>query len=266
MDRLWFQDTGAFLATGMPWGRAAPNHRHTELSDLVRGQPELVWGGLAAMAGLAAIGAARWLATGGLRRRLVWVLLLPVPIAIAFGLRSTAPTHPQYLIIVLPGLALLWGLGLETLGRPLGRRGTALLAAVALGCFAAGTHSMRSVLRERPIQPWRDSVLATRPNLDPLAPENQDFITTSFYFPPVYYDPLLKRMSEPEHLEQWMRHARESGKHLYVNIGRPRLAERRHPELMALVEEHFEEVATFDGILSRGRRQVHRYRGGPEPR
>jgi hypothetical protein len=35
---------------------------------------------------------------------------------------------------------------------------------------------------------------------------------------------------------------------------------------MALVEEHFEEVATFDGILSRGRRQVHRYRGGPEPR
>jgi hypothetical protein len=73
-------------------------------------------------------------------------------------------------------------------------------------------------------------------------------------------------MNRPEHLEHWMEVARESDRELFVNIGRPRLAERRHPELMALVHEHFEEVAAFDGILSRGARAVYRYRREPASR
>ncbi len=260
MDRIWFQDVGAFLATGMPWGRPGSNPRHVELSDLALAHPALVGTALAAMLALVLVGVVRWCAAGGFRARLAWVLMLPAPLAIMFGLQSGAPTHPQYLIPVLPALALLWGVGLETLARPLGRRGGAALIVVALALFAAGTQPMRSLLRERPIQPWRESVEATRPTLDPLAPENQRIITVSFYFPPIYYDPLVHRIREPEHLDYWMNEARRSQSELFINIGRPRLAERRHPELMALAREHFEEVETFDGILSRGQRRVFRYR------
>jgi hypothetical protein len=248
------------LSTGTPWGRVAPNARHVELSDLAMTHPVLVYTALAAMVGLVLVGVVRWCAAGGLRAGLVWVLVLPAPLAIAFGLQSGAHTFPQYLITVLPGLALLWGVGLETLARPLGRHGPAVVIGVALALFAAGTQPMRSLLRERPIQPWRDSVEATRPTLDPLAPENQRIITVSFYFAPLYYDPLVHRIGEPEDLEYWMNEARQSGSELFINIGRPRLAERRHPELMALAREHFEEVETFRGILSRGQRQVLRYR------
>lgn len=260
MDRLWFQDTGAFLATGIPWGRAAPNLRHVELSDVAVAHPELVYGALAVMAGLVVVGFVRWCAAGGVRAGLAWVFVLPAPLAIAFGLRGSATMYPHYLITVMPGLALLWGVGLETVARPFGRRAPTVAAAIALALFAAGTQPMRSLLAERPIQPWRDSVEATRPSLDPLAPENDRIITVSFYFPPMYYDPLVRRIAEPHELEYWMREARRSGRELFINVGRPRLAERRHPELMVLAREHFDDVETFDGILSRGQRHVMRYR------
>lgn len=260
MDRLWFQDTATYLATGIPWGRPAANARHVELSDLAVAHPVLVYGALAVMTGLVLVGFVRWCAAGGVRAGLAWVLVLPGPIGTAFGLQGNAAMYSQYLIPALPGLALLWGVGLETIARPLGRYGPVAAIAVALALFAAGTESMRSVLRERPIQPWRDAAEATRPTLDPLAPENQRIITVSFYFPPMYYDPLVHRIQAPEQLEYWMNEADRSGSELYINIGRPRLAERRHPELMALGREHFDEVATFEGMLSRGQRRVFRYR------
>lgn len=260
IDWTWFQDVGAFFSTGMPWGRTDSNPRHVELSDLALAHPALVWTALFAMLVLVLIGIVRWCAAGGFRARLVWVLVLPAPLAIAFGLQSGAPTHPHYLLPVLPGLALLWGVGLETLARPLGRRGSVAVIVAALALFAAGTQPMRSLLRERPIQPWRESVEATRPTLDPLVPENERIITVSFYFPPTYYDPRVHRIGQAEQLEYWMNEARQSDRELFINIGRPRLAGRRHPELMALTREHFDEVAAFDGILSRGQRQVFRYR------
>ena len=171
--------------------------------------------------------------------------------------------HPQYLTLALPGLALFVGVGLETLTRPLGVRGAAATLAVAIVAYAAFTATQRHELRTRSIQPFRESVELTRPTLDPLATENAAITTVSFSFPATYYDPLLHRIRSVEQLERFMGEADAEGQALFVNLGRPNLAARRSRELMALVRdpELFEEVAFLPGILSRGARQVFRYRG-----
>jgi hypothetical protein len=103
----------------------------------------------------------------------------------------------------------------------------------------------------------------TRPTLDPLAPENADIVTATFSFPATYYDPLGHRVPSAKHLKRLMREADAAGRTLFVNLGRPRLAARRQKELTALVRDPdlFDDVAFLPGILSRGARQVFRYRG-----
>jgi hypothetical protein len=169
--------------------------------------------------------------------------------------------HPHYLVVALPGLALLVALGCETVVRPLGSRaGTAGVVALLLG-FAAFTQAPRRELRSRPIQPWRDSVLATRPSVDPLDPRNADIITVSFNMPADYYDAGGWHVREPDQLLYWLHEADRTGHPLFVNLGRPKGARRKHREMMAIVDERFDVVAEFEGLLSRGYREVYRYRG-----
>jgi len=103
----------------------------------------------------------------------------------------------------------------------------------------------------------------TRPTLDPRAPENAAITTVAFSFPATYYDPRVHQIRSVEQLEAFMREADAEERALFVNLGRPKLAARRSRELMALVRnpELFEDVAFLPGILSRGARQVFRYRG-----
>jgi hypothetical protein len=99
-------------------------------------------------------------------------------------------------------------------------------------------------------------------------PSNQRIITVSFNWPAWYYDPNVKRVGDLKGLERWMQRADEGGRPLYVNVGRPKIGLKRHPDIAAIIgdERFFEEVAYFPGLLSRGSRQVWRYRTPAERR
>lgn len=263
MDAAWFRDVGSFLVSGMPWGRARANPVFTELSDRAAAAPVLVASFVGAAVLLVVAGALRWLAVGGLRRALVPVLLIPALLSVSLALRADSHLHPQYKILALPGLVMLACLGLEGMLRPLGRRACGAGLAAAVLAFAAFTQAPRAELRSRAIQPWRDSVSLTRTDPDPVSPANEEVITVSWSFPPRYYDPRIRRV-DAENLLLAMAEADRRGVPLYANIGRPALAKRRNPEIAEIVAEHFDEVAHLPGILSRGQRQVLRYRGAAD--
>lgn len=263
IDMRWLQDVLSFLFAGAPWGRPTLNENYFELSDLAASSPTLVWGFAAALLALLLLGLVRLLAARGPAAISAGALLLSPLLMVAAGTRGEAHVHPQYLTLALPGLALSVAVGLETLTRPLGQRGAAAALAVAIAAYVGFTATQRHELRTRSIQPFRESVELTRPTLDPLAPENADIVTATFSFPATYYDPLGHRVPSAKHLKRMMREADAAGRTLFVNLGRPGLAARRQKELMALVRnpELFEDVAFLPGILSRGARQVFRYRG-----
>jgi hypothetical protein len=133
--------------------------------------------------------------------------------------------------------------------------------AALLAVFTVTTQSPRRAMRGGSIIPERESVLLTRPSLDPEAPENQAILTASFFQPPAYYDPLYRWITEPEGLSAVMAEADRRGVPLFVNIGRPHGARKEAPELWAQVEDRslFERVAVLHGLEKRGKRIVYRY-------
>ncbi len=263
----WYRDLGAYFLVGLPWGGLHPNPHFWELSDAASRRPFLLRAGASVAVALAITGAWR-LARGGMPRGLLLpVLVLPPLLTVALAASTSAKVHPHYLVLALPTWALLLALGLEGGVARLGRGAAAAVACVALAGFAVATQAPRFQLQAIPLQPWRDSVELTRPTLDPLAPENERVLTTSFYMPATYYDPALRRFSTVDELRALLAEADASGRPLFVNYGRPRLARQRRPELVKFVnrEDLFEEVATLYGLPLRGNRRVLRYRGGSAP-
>jgi hypothetical protein len=175
--------------------------------------------------------------------------------------------HEWYFLFALPGLVMLFALGLGWIFAWVRRPGlsTALTAAamvVVLGSYAVWTRLPREALRSGSLQPLRESVLLTRGTLDPFAPENEGVITTSFERGPTYYDPLLIEIETVAEMRELMRRARRTGAILYVNLGKPGQAAQAYPDLFALVENLsvFEVVKTFYGFEPRAHRIIYRYR------
>jgi hypothetical protein len=137
-----------------------------------------------------------------------------------------------------------------------------------LGAFAVMSQPARSALRAGSLQPMRESVLLTRPGLDPNDPANARVLTASIQREPAYYDPRVVRVTRPRELERLMARADAEGLPLFVNYGRPQLARKRVPELVEMVEraDLFEPVAVLHGFEPRGERRVYRYLGEPAAR
>jgi hypothetical protein len=206
------------------------------------------------------------LVRGGMAALLVPALVVPGPLLYAISLARGDRFYPWYVVFVLPGLALLVAVGARTLLEWMPRGRTALAAqalamAALLAVFAVTTQAPRGAVRGGSIIPERESVLLTRPSLDPQAPENQAILTASFFQPPAYYDPRARWITAPAGLAEIVAEAERRGVPLFVNIGRPHGARKEQPELWAQVEDRsrFERVAVLHGLEKRGKRIVYRY-------
>lgn len=261
------REIGSHLLAGVAWRVREPEH-YVDLATLAAAEPVAFWLAVVLAATLLAAGLARLLGAGGLRALLVPALLLPGPLLYAASWLRQDRFFTWYLVSALPGLAavasagLTWPLARRSRSRVPAATGTALIASW-LGLFAWLTADARSAVRAGSVVPSRESVLLTRPTLDPYAPENARILTASFSRPAAYYDPATRWVDDVAALQTLMAEADRRGVPLYLNWGRPDLAAQRATEILRFIESSgaFEEVATLYGFEKRGKRHVMRYRG-----
>jgi len=269
LTQSFLKDTAAHLAAGSAW-RNGGWPVYPELGAVADLHPVLVWGALAFLLALLAAGAVRLFLAGGNARLLAFALLLPAPLALLQLWITNARAYTWYFVIFLPSLIALVGLGATWAAeqRGNGRRGLAIsvfCSAVALAAVVGLGGPARDTLRERSWFPIRESVEATRSNLDPNAPANLEILTVSWSSPPYHYDPLHRWVRSLDELQALMTEADTTGKPLFVNLGRLRLAERKVPGGLDVLRDEtlFEQVAEFPGFTPNRTRWVWRYRGRP---
>jgi hypothetical protein len=244
----------------------SPEH-YAELSDVVRARPAFFHAMLATTGALVLLGAIRLAVRGRPGALLLAVVLLPAPLMLLLVYLRQPLVHEWYFIFALPSFAILLGAGLEGLFawlRPPRRAALTIAVMLAYLCgYGSLSREVRSSMRSVPIQPTREAVLMTRPNLDPFSEENRNIITVSFQRAPIYYDPNVHKISRKEELVPLLDEADRSGRPLYLNYGRLGLASRRYPELVEMAEREdlFEPVGQLYGFEPRGLMRVYRYRG-----
>lgn len=268
----WLQEFGSQLLSGAPW-RFGPQLGDPIYPELVRRSHEAPWifeAWVIATCLFLAVGAFRIVRETRFGGAWIFVFLLPAPVGWAVGALREDFLYTRNLIFALPLLALLVGIGLESVRvarARLAAAGTLVAAAVAawgLG-YVWASEPARFALLDRSFQPYRDAVALTRP-LDPFAPGQLDVLTASFSGEPFYYDPFLRMIDGADELREMMERSRREGLPLFVNVGRLELARRRKPELTALVERSrsFEEVAVFHGFAPKFTQRVFRFTGAEE--
>lgn len=264
----WLQEVGSYLLSGMPWPDQSPAPWHPELADLAAAHPLAVQLFIVVAVALLVLGAVRLAVRG--QGVVLAAMLLPAPLMWAWSELRTVYLYPWYVIFVLPCVVMLVAAGLATLFVWLRERrdflaATATAGLVFLAWFGWLTAEPRSVLRSRSYEPFRESVDAIRPSLDPRDPANETIYTATVHGETRYYDPLAIEVDDVRGLERLMRRARREHKPLFVTFGRLDLIRQREPEVLARLEEgdDFELVAHFPAFLDQYDRYVYLYRGGP---
>ncbi len=274
----WHANMAAHLAAGIPWNnsdQAAAGY--PELRWHVAGQPVLFTAVLVLLATGLVVGTVR-LATkrpAGFFLAAAW--LVPGALVYVVSRIKGMYLYEWYLIFSLPGLVGLVAVGITTWTAPLARihraAPTCILATFLL-LFATGTHAARARLIAGPLQAQRESVLLTRPTLDPFDPRQKNILTVNLTSPLKFYDPLARFVSSPSELAVVLREADSRGIPVFVNYGNAWSASAEAPELFRMIEDDrlFEKTATLQGFDPTLDRFIRKYRSGrysgavpPEP-
>ncbi len=258
----WLKNLGALLLSGAQWAEAGGlGPPYLELSTRAMAAP-WVFFPLVLVAGLLVAGGVWRLWQSGITARvLLPVLLLPGPAMYLLTRLKGGHLHEWYLAFMLPTLVACVAIGLPRWGPRWVTGGLAVLV------FGLLTMPERWYFLTKSIQPFRESVRLTRPNLDPQAPENRTIITTTCLITPVVYDPLIRKAFTGEELKMLMREADAKGAALFANNGYFHGVKDRYPEVYGLLTDEtlFEEVAFLPGSEPSFDRSVHRYRSGALP-
>ncbi len=267
----WLKNLGALLLVGSPWSESglliSP---YLEIYPWVSAHPisfTLFAGGAAFLIG---IGGFRWLRGGGFAATMVPVLLLPGPLIYAVAKLRHGYIFDWYLSFMLPGLIALAAVGFVTLSAALFRPPLPRWLAPAAACglvvlFFRSTEFARSRYLTMPVEPFRESVLATRLSLDPNTSENKKIITaTSGTLTPIVYDPLVRTGKTLDDYLSWMREADASGCAFFVNMGFPFGVTPEYPKIRELLldERYFDCTAVFVGAKPLFDRTIYKYRPG----
>jgi hypothetical protein len=261
-------DVLSYLLSGMPWPDRSSAPFYPELADLAAAHPAAVSLFAGVCVALLALGAGR-LARRGQGVALA-AMLIPAPLTFLFAEARTLYLYPWYVIFVLPGAVMLVAVGLTTLFAWL-REPRAFLAATAVAgvafllAFGWISSQPRALLRSHSFEPFRESVDAVRPSLDPYHPGNAAVLTAIVHGETRYYDPLAIKTETVAELARVMELARREEKPLFVISGRLDLVRARFQGVLERLqdEDTFELVAYFPAFLEKYDRYVYHYRGGP---
>ena len=264
----WHRNMLAHLTVGIPWNNSdMPEAGYNELQWVAEAHP-WTFTTLSAAGGLFLVwGTLRMLAARPAGWMFPFVFVVPALLVYAVSKTKNHYLYEWYLIFVLPALAGLAAMGVDGLARltfRIHRLGPALVAIAVLAIFARATHSPRRWLVTHPLQAMRESVLLTRPTLDPLDSRQQEIVTLSVTGAPLPYDGNLIEISRVDELVSHARAADREGKILYVNFANAWAAAAGSPELFRLIEDdrRFEKTASIQGFDPTLTAYVRRYRPG----
>ena len=150
------------------------------------------------------------------------------------------------------------------IAKPVNRYASPLLAGLAVSAFLAATQPQRQWLVRHSLQPMRESVLLTRPVLDPYDPRQRSIVTLSLTGVPWSYDPNIIVLSDVDELVRNLEEADRNGKTLYVNFANAWTASASRPALYTMIEDDrlFEKIASIQGFDPTLTAFVRRYKPG----
>jgi len=270
LDTGWLKNVGSLFLTGSLWtksGRLDTPYLEYLPSATVHPLPFLVVA--VAAVSLITAGAIRLSRSGPQGAWMAAVFLAPGFLLYGLTKFRGGYIHEWYLAFMLPGFAGLAAIGifagLNGMTPPRWFRAIvpALAVAVVLA-FAVFTMPARMRLVERSVEPYRESVLLTRPTLNPNASENHEVITATSLMAPVVYDPLIRRIFTVEDYKKLMREADARAVPFFVNNGYSSGVKDRFPDIFAMLSDtrYFDWVADLHGTEPIFDRTVYRYRPG----
>ena len=264
----WHRNMGAHLLAGIPWNNSdLPRAGYQELQWPADAHPILFPLLLGTAVAFLVAGAVRI----GFRHPAGWivllVLLLPAPMVYLISRASNHYLYEWYLFFSLSGFVAFFALGLDWLAeaaRCITRYAPPLIAGLVVIAFFGATQPQRQWLVSHSLQPMRESVLLTRPVLDPYDPRQQSITTVSLTGVPWSYDPNVIVISNVEQLIRNLKEADRNGKTLYVNFGNAWTASASSPDLYAIIEDDrlFEKIASIQGFDPTLTAFVRRYKPG----
>jgi hypothetical protein len=264
----WHRNMGAHLLAGIPWNNSdLPQAGYQELQWTADAHPTLFTLMLAGAVAFLVAGAVRL----GLRHPGGWivllVLLLPAPMVYLISRARNHYLYEWYLFFSLSGFVAFFAVGLDWLAglaRRVHRYASPLGAGLGVIAFFAATEPQRQWLVRHSLQPMRESVLLTRPVLDPYDPRQQSIITVSLTGVPWSYDPNIIVISNVEQLVRNLEEADKNGQTLYVNFANAWTASASSPALYAMIEDDrlFEKIASIQGFDPTLTAFVRRYKPG----
>ncbi len=266
----FIQDFWGFLTSGMAWHVWDPANpfSHT-LTTLRESQPlafhVLFWLPII----LLPLGVLRFAVRSGSHAALAFGLVSAAPLGFFVTQMGGNILYVWYLIFSLPAYAAFTAVGMDAVTwvfvrpwRNLHNLAPGLMACCLLGMFFWATSAQRETLRTVPTEPQRESVLLTRPSLDPYDPSAESITTVNVTFTTPFYDPRAIKLDEDEtgaaRLRQLMLEARAEGRELYVNLGSEGLARHVFPKVMAMLDNthDFELVQRLYGLELQNTRLV----------
>lgn len=256
----WIRDVAAKMFAGLPWTQdILPGYPH--FAAYMQERPA----GFALAVALAALGffagTARLWRLKAVGIALWTFFILPAPVCFMVATVLEQYLFDRYLMFLLPGAVAVVAAGWGSFGRAAGQR-WGWLGLAAWAAYAAFTTPVLFLQIERTTNPIRESVLLTRPSLDPRDPRQKDIHTVSFSFTPLTYDARVRYVRTREELLKEMQEAKQTGRQFWVNIGNPWSASVYQKELWQMIHDPalFERPvrlrgwdATLDRIVVRAR-------------
>lgn len=269
VDYRWMQSFLSHLLTGQPWSYTLKYRpEYIEIYPWAVDHPGMfVLIGLLAI-GFLVLGIRRLIAQSPVTGLLIIPLLIPAVSCFIQMRISSGHMYVWYIIFILPGAVALTAIGLDELiscarsraGKIAGVTAVALL----LGSYAGWTAPQRHRLMAGPLQPNRESVLLTRPTLDPNDPRQEKIITATFFGEPFPYDPRMVVFYSMPKFAELIRQADAENKELYINLGYLVTVEGEHANKYDFLKNSgfFEDLGVLRGYQSLQSRHVFRYKPG----
>jgi hypothetical protein len=263
---FWLRNVASLMTTGAAWSKTGQmTPPYPETWPLAAAHPGFY--------GIAAVGAGLLFGLGlavfwrrSLRGRfLLAVFLLPAPVMVLMAALQDTYLFEWYVAFMLPGLAALIASGTLAAVAWTHRPSVRVAASVVvLVVFFGVTAQGRNFLLTHPAQPLRESVLLTRPTVDPNDPRNREILTISTLALPQVYDPRVQKIDSLEAMRKILEEADRRGVPLFANNGFPRALPAKNPAIAAILNDPqiFEPVAELFAIEEMLDRIVHRYRSG----